>query len=319
MQVRQVQTIPEGMTTTAPLVVILLATHNGIDWLDEQLASIEGQTHSRIDVLVSDDMSTDGTVERLRYWARRWRKGRFYVRTAMTGAAAENFRSLLVNCELIAEFYAFADQDDIWLPGKLAVGIRALEHATEPALYGGATLILRDGAIEGTSPHFHRPPDFRNALVQSIAGGNTMMFNRRAFEALQKAAARTGFVSHDWFAYMIVSGIGGEVVYDPTPQLLYRQHGRNVQGANTGWKARLGRLMLAISGRFATWNDINLEGLRECREMLSFPAQRALDEFSRARRGSLIGRIQQLRRSGVFRQTRFGQLSLFAACVLRKM
>lgn len=319
MQLRQIQTRTEEILQTCPLVVVLLATHNGIEWIDEQLASIEGQTHARVDVLVSDDMSTDGTVERLRYWATRWRKGRFFVRTAMCGSAAENFRTLLINCELVADYYAFADQDDIWLPGKLTAAIESLKVYFEPALYGASTLILRDGVVAGTSPLFQRSPDFRNALVQSIAGGNTMMLNRRAFEALSTAAARTGFVSHDWFAYMIVAGIGGKVIYDPVPHVLYRQHESNVQGANTGWNARLSRIRQALAGRFVTWNDINLEGLRECREMLTFPAQRALDEFSHARRGSMFRRLQQLRRSGVFRQTTLGQMSLFAACLARKI
>ena len=83
------------------------------------------------------------------------------------------------------------------------------------------------------SPLFRRPPSFRNALVQSLAGGNTMVLNRPARDLVALASRRARFVSHDWWAYLLVTGAGGAVHYSAKPLVRYRQHAHNLVGANT--------------------------------------------------------------------------------------
>ena len=90
----------------------------------------------------------------------------------------------------------------------------------------------------GLSPLFTRPPAFQNALVQSLGGGNTMVFNRAAKKILQEAAA-IDVVLHDWWVYQLVSAAGGMVHYDPRPMLKYRQHSDNLIGSNLGWRSAL--------------------------------------------------------------------------------
>src|SRR5690606_26251104 len=94
---------------------------------------------------------------------------------------SENFRSLIKRPAETA-FLAYADQDDVWKPDKLSAAIARIEQAGPgPVLYCSRTeLIDQDGAPLGMSPLFSRPPDVRNAILQSIAGGNTMVMNRAA-------------------------------------------------------------------------------------------------------------------------------------------
>lgn len=302
-------------------LAVLLATYNGARFLDEQLRSLAEQDWPGIDVWASDDGSSDGTVEILERWRARWAKGTFVLRDGPRQGAYANFRALLTGAPIDAAFVAFCDQDDIWLPGKTRVSVAALRGAgCTPALFGSRTVIVdEDDEPVGLSPRFAKPPHFRNALVQSICGGNTMTLNRPAFDALRAAAQRCEFVAHDWFAYQIVTAVGGAAIYSADPLVRYRQHTGNVVGSNAGTRARLARLRLALDGRFAAWTDTNLTALRACRSMLSAEAIETLEQFERARAGSLASRLSGLRRAGVYRQTAAGQMSLYLACALGKM
>ncbi len=225
------------------------------------------------------------------------------------------------NPAIDADFVAFWDQDDVWLADKTRVAVAALErHGRRPALYCARTIIVdAEGQELSRSPLFRRPPDFANALVQNIGGGNTMVLNRAAYDLVRQAALRTSFISHDWFAYLIVTGAGGHVIYDEHPHVRYRQHGRNLVGSNQGWDARLERIKAAFGGRFTRWNDGNVEALDVCRDLLTPTAAAMFDRFRHARSGPLLDRLVNLWRSGVYRQTALGQVSLYAAGLLGKL
>jgi hypothetical protein len=226
---------------------------------------------------------------------------------------------LICNEEIAAEYFAFCDQDDIWEPDKLERAVRWMEEgqdAARPLLFCSRTLtVTENGTPVGHSPLFRRLPSFRNALVQSIAGGNTMLLNRAARDLVALASSGTGFVSHDWWAYMIVTGAGGTVHYSATSFVRYRQHGGNVVGANNSWWARLIRLRSLFRGRFARWNEQNIDGLERNRDLLTPDALMVLDAFAQARRRNILSSALFLRRSGVYRQT-FASTALLRVSVL---
>ena len=297
-------------------VAILLATKNGAAFLDDQLRSLAAQAHPLIDIWASDDGSTDGTLAILSDWRGRWNKGSFGIREGPGSGFADNFRTLICNEAADADFFAFCDQDDLWQADKLATALAWMRtrDASLPLLFCSRTLtISQSGDVIGMSPLFSRPPSFRNALVQSLAGGNTMVLNRAARDLVARASRRARFVSHDWWAYLLVTGAGGVVCYSPKPLVRYRQHAENLVGANTSWKARLARLRLLFGGQFARWTEMNLAGLEKNRDLLTSDATAALELFGRARKRSLLASMASLRKSGVYRQTLKGTLALWAA------
>lgn len=302
-------------------LAVLLATYNGARFLDAQLRSVIAQDWAAIDVVASDDCSSDSTPGLLASWQPIWNKGDFTVISGPRRGFAGNFRKLLAEAEVDAEYVAFCDQDDIWLSDKTKVAVAALDaHGSRPALYCARTLITDvDDREISLSTLFRKTPDFANALVQSIGGGNTMVMNRAAYDLLREAAKRTDFVSHDWFAYLIVSGAGGKVIYSETPHVRYRQHGANLIGSNLGVRARIDRARFALSGRYVGWNNLNMSALAACRDLLTPDAAAKFDRFCQARNGRLPERIVNLWRSGVYRQTAIGQLSLYLAGLLGKL
>jgi glycosyltransferase involved in cell wall biosynthesis len=302
---------------------VLLATYNGEAYLAAQLESLAAQGVGDLDVWASDDGSTDGTQKILRDWACRWPKGRFELLQGPRRGFAANFVSLLQNEAVEADYFAFSDQDDLWDPDKLVCAIAWMESepASAPRAYGGRTrLVSADGArVLGLSPLFSHQPDFRNAIVQSIAGGNTMVVDRAARELLARSTRRADIVAHDWWTYIIVTGAGGRFRYDPEPGISYRQHGGNAIGSNDGWRARMERLRRMLRGVFREWNETNFVALSANADLLSGEARQVLERFQAMRTSPLPSRLSHLRQSGIFRQTRLGNLGLYVACALGRV
>lgn len=294
---------------------------NGEEFLQQQLDSYRAQTHSDWELLASDDGSQDASVSLLERFAERSPQSVTIVK-GPGGGFWRNFMSLVNGCDSAADVFAYSDQDDIWNPEKLSRAIAWLSTipADVPALYFTRTeLMSRGGTSEGMSPLFERPPSFRNALVQNIGGGNTMAFNRAGLQAIRSMPPDASIVSHDWWTYQIVTGVGGVAYYDPRPSLRYRQHGGNVVGSNVGLKARLVRVRAFAGGRVVAWNDVNLAVLGRVRHLLTTENQATLDDFTAARGAAMHRRLLLLRRSGVYRQSLVENVGLFGGALLRRV
>ncbi|BDM24267.1 glycosyltransferase family 2 protein [Pseudomonas sp. LRP2-20] len=303
-------------------VAILMCTYNGAAFLQDQLESFACQSHTRWTLYVSDDASTDATRQMLADYQQRWGDNRIKVFDGPCQGFAKNFISLLKRPEVQGRFYAFSDQDDVWFKDKLERSVACLvQHsASRPALYCSRTRLVdvsRNAA--GFSPLFSRPPSFRNALVQSLAGANTMLINQAARDVLIQLPEDAHIVAHDWLAYMLVTACGGDAVYDAQPSLEYRQHGNNLIGGNNRLVDRLRRLRKMLSGRFVEWNDANLRILQAMQPLLTQENRNVLEHFAVGRRSGFARRLCEFRRSGVYRQTFVGNITLIIAALLARI
>ena len=308
------------MASERQTAAILMATFNGARFLDQQLQSLADQQWGAIDILVSDDGSKDDTLDILARWRRNWAKGRFDIVEGPRRGFAENFRSLLTNTTIDAAYVAYCDQDDIWQADKISAAVAALSGHPRPALYCSRTqYVSEDGTHRGYSPLFTKAPSFRNAIVQSIGGGNTIVMNRPAFALVAESARRTGFVSHDWWAYLMVSGAGGDVIYDPVSHIAYRQHGSNLVGENVTFRAKFDRVVRMFGGRFSAWSTQNIAGLSACADLLTPDSRAVLAHFIDARRSSPLGNIRAILQSGIHRQTLVGNIALVVQAAAKRL
>jgi glycosyltransferase involved in cell wall biosynthesis len=304
-----------------PKVAILLGTYDGQDYLVEQLDSFAAQTHSNWEVWVSDDGSEDDTLKILKTYQKQW-PGCLSISLGPGQGFAPNFLSLTCNPDIQADYYAYSDQDDIWEADKLDRAVSWLQTipAHIPALYCSRTRLVDKNNHEiGLSPLFSRPPGFTNALAQNLGGGNTMVFNNATRVLLREAGEKMVIVTHDWWAYLVVTGCGGKVFYDRTPTLRYRQHGGNLVGMNDTWAARSTRIRMLWGNRFRNWNDIHIAALHKLQHHLTPENRQTLQRFAKARQMSLIPRLFNLKRSKIYRQTTLGNLGLIAAAIFNKI
>ncbi|MCD5982668.1 glycosyltransferase family 2 protein [Pseudomonas sp. CDFA 610] len=308
--------------TSLPRVAILMCTYNGAAYLSEQLDSFSAQTFPNWVLYVSDDASTDDTNRILAEYQARWGKDRMVIFNGPCNGFAENFISLVQRTEIEADYFAFSDQDDVWFRDKLERSVARLDPLGEsaPALYCSRTRLV-DAKLNviGISPLFRKPPSFRNALVQSLAGANTMLINQSARDLLMRLPHKPSLIVHDWLTYLLVTGCGGYVFYDSDPTLYYRQHGGNLIGANASTRDRLLRLRKMLTGRFIVWNDANVSILRGMEQSLTDECRMLLDHFDNGRRSGFFQRVSTFKKAGFYRQTLRGNMSLVLAVCLRKV
>jgi glycosyltransferase involved in cell wall biosynthesis len=307
------------------LVAILMGTHNGARFLPEQFDSLELQTHQNWLLIVSDDGSTDDTVKILKAYQAKWPAGKLIIKEGPKSGFCANFLSLSCDSGIKADYYAFCDQDDVWLPGKLEGAVANISayqvhrDVTLPYLYCGRTAyVASDLKPLGLSPLFVFPPSFRNALIQSIAGGNTMVFNQRVKDMLERVGV-VDVPSHDWWVYQLTSAADGLVYYDKTPQILYRQHSQALIGGNISVLAKLKRFAMLLQGRFFHWTNQNLVALSCAKDEISKSNSDVLALFVALRDAKLKDRFRLLEVCGLYRQTWGGTISLVFAALLRKL
>ena len=303
-------------------IAIFLGTYNSRCYLRQQLASIENQSYPHWFLFAADDKSEDNTLEILHDFSDA-AAGRAYISCrARNIGVRKNFLNLLCSPKINAPYYAFCDHDDIWEQDKLERAIAwlgAVDPET-PAFYCSRTLaVSADNKIIGLSPNFKKPPAFQNALVQSLAGANTMVFNHAARKLAMKAGPDVEIACHDWWMYILVSGAGGLVHYDPEPTIRYRQHANNFIGANNSWYARFLRIVMLFKGRFKGWNDGHIASLAPVEHLLTKKNRRVLATFKAVRQSSSLGRVVALQRSGLYRQTWLGQIGLYMAAICKKL
>jgi glycosyltransferase involved in cell wall biosynthesis len=299
-----------------------MATFNGEKFLTEQLDSLQAQAATSWRLYVSDDGSTDATLDIIQRYQSKWSADKIQYRLGPQKGFAQNFLSLACDPDIKADYFAFCDQDDVWLPEKLSVAIEHIARESSTGqlyAYGGRTTYTDENLKQtGMSPLFVFPRTFRNALIQSIAGGNTMVFNQATKTLLEKV----GMVptpSHDWWLYQLVTGAGGVMYYDPKPYIFYRQHDRSLVGSNTSLKSLLIRFGMLLNGRFKKWTDQNIQSLNQAINFLKPEHIQTLKLLEKMRNANFNDRLRLIQVCGLYRQTKRGTFSLAIASMLGKI
>jgi len=310
-----------GLTAPSqPRVHILMAVYQGEAYLAQQLASLSTQTHTNWRLWAGMDCTPNGQ-DQSRNILRASAQSPTFVEGPRNGAAA-NFISLM-GAAPAGDIWALCDQDDVWLPHKLARAVSKLNAFASdvPTLYCARTLIADQHLCHARlSKRRCRAPSFENALVQNIASGNTIVLNGAATQLVSDIIKKVDMpLIHDWWLYQLITGVGGRIIFDDAPVLLYRQHPQNVIGANDSWGARMARIHLIFRGIWAGWTDRNIATLQSIEGHLSPRNRQKLALFARARRAPLLRRLWGLRRSGIYRQGHPASIVMWLAAALGRL
>ncbi|MCZ0962441.1 glycosyltransferase [Paracoccus benzoatiresistens] len=296
-----------------------MATHNGERFLVDQLASIARQSHRDWRLLISDDSSTDRSRQIIGDFIRTRPEGQVTLVEGPGRGATENFRSLLRQADLGCSYLAFSDQDDVWEQDHLSRALEILSRLSVSLAVYGCRMQICDENLKpiGLSEQPAAPLAFRNALVQNMLSGNTMVMTSAAAHLLQKAECQVGPVPvHDWWAYQMITGAGGAAILDAAPGVLYRQHDSNVIGLDRGLRALSARIREHLGGRYKSWAWQNSAALRAGAAFLTPENRRCLDAFTRALSAPLPQKIAGLRRSGIYHQGRRDRLAFWMLVAL---
>lgn len=225
-------------------ILILLSSYNGEKYINEQLDSILHQDGIDYHVLIRDDGSIDSTTDILKKYKEVY-SDQIDVEYGQNIGWKKSFFEL---CKIAEsdygqyEYFAFADQDDIWLPQKLYVAVNALSTVANPVkLYFSNLYYYKDGKSYGKIWHKKPIQSPKRCLLFNYATGCTIVFSKTLLKLIvQKDPSIVA--PHDYWAYQTAM-LCGETLADENAYIYYRQHDNNQIGSKTGyldvWKRRI--------------------------------------------------------------------------------
>ena len=308
-------------------IACVLAYYNGHKYVLNQIQSIIDQkiNNAELHIFISDDKSTEpfpdlkninmDNINNLCI---------FYRKLEKNLGHSENFLYSLKSINSEYDFYCYSDQDDIWINNKLTRSIKIIKKLPNemPRLYCGRTIYYDQNCenILGYSIVFKKNPSFKNALIQNIAGGNTMVFDKPAKDIIIKSLrSDINISSHDWWTYLLISGAGGAVYYDKVPLVKYRQHKNNIHGSNISLKGIIFRIYHLYFGTLRDWISSNIFALQGNSLLLTKENLFVLERFIKIRDKSIFKRFRYYKSLGIYRQTLIGNIAIFIAIIFRRV
>lgn len=240
------------MTVKLPKVAVLLAAYNGMRWIEDQVASILEQSGVEVTIYISVDTSTDGTEAWCARLATNLSNVILLPSVGRFGGASRNFFRLIRDVDVgNFEFFAFADQDDIWYADKLQRAVSLLEQQRSDAYSSNVTAFWLDGKTRLLDKA--QPQVAWDYLFEAAGPGCTYVLTRRLLESIKLSVltnwdALQGVSLHDWFFYAYARSHGYRWFIDSMPSMDYRQHDSNQVGANTGLRSLVARYKTINNG-----------------------------------------------------------------------
>lgn len=196
-----------------------MATYNGELYLDEQLRSILNQLGEQDELIISDDHSTDSTLQKIKSFGDL--RIKLFINSGKKGPVG-NFENALQQAS--GDVIFLADQDDIWLPHKVKTSLAFLQQVD---------LVLSDAiVINGSGEVVHNSfykknysgKGFLFNWVNNSYLGCCMAFNKNVLNYVMPFPEKIAM--HDIWIGLNASFVG-KCLHLKEPLIKYRQHGKN--------------------------------------------------------------------------------------------
>ena len=280
-----------------------------------------GQQGVQVDLKVRDDGSKDDTCAIVEKLSAQYPERIQLLRGENLGLNA-SFFELINSAAEGYDYYSISDQDDVWLPDKLQMAVKALEEekngSHEPLLFASTSYLAEDDLKPyGQTRRQIRPFNIYNTVIQNICPGHTQVMNPELLKLVQRNwdVGRI-YVYDSWI--MNMAQLYGKIVFSNTSMTLYRQHRDNQLGSGSG---SVGQLM--ESGKRIS----NSHGMRYRRQIAYFleTNEQKLSELGFAweirdflQAESLIDRLRYSLHGKLYRQKKIETLAFYAAVIAGK-
>lgn len=212
-------------------VAVVMSTYNGAKYVKEQIDSILNQTYKNIELVIRDDGSSDNTVKIIEGYQKKYTNIKLI--TGKNLGFIKSFFELLRLAE--ADYYSYADQDDVWMPNKIELAVKELNKLdnSKPNLSFGNSDYYDENMNLMSEGEKHRKYSFRMALFACVTQGMTMTINKTTRDLIVKNPPKTCFF-HDWWTYLICVGMGN-IAYTDVTTVKYRRMKTNATVEGQGY------------------------------------------------------------------------------------
>lgn len=220
-------------------ISIALATYNGESFLSQQLDSLADQTYPIKEIIISDNESTDKTIEIITAYQKI-----LPIKLLINPVKGvnSNFFNAIDLCA--SDFIAICDQDDIWHPEKLAKLVESITASNEIQLVYGRSICIdeNDSLIEApsalipswTKQQFHDSP--LNFIYQNCISGHAMLFRKKLIAVGKESLPQN--LMYDWWL-AVKASCKGHVVWNAEAITYHRIHAKNTHNSNNRYKKKL--------------------------------------------------------------------------------
>lgn len=283
------------------MVQVLMSTYNGEKYLKEQLDSLLNQSYKDIKILVRDDGSKDRTVEILDEYSKKYPEKIKCVYGDNIGVIA-SFLELINLSDDNYKYFAFCDQDDIWLKEKVEKAVEKMKDDI-PFMYF-SNKILVDEKLNVLKKENYTPEiSLENSIIENLATGCTVVINKKLIDAVKnKKINKEKILMHDWVLFIIANMIG-EIYFDSNAYIYYRQHSNNVVGIETNKIKKIKKRMKNLKNRKkdALKNQV-LEILKIAEEKIE--KEKYIKIFEIVKANNILQRYRMLMKNNIKRQNR---------------
>lgn len=215
-------------------VDVIMATYNGEKYINEQIESILNQTHQNIQLIISDDCSTDRTREILKQYEQNEKIKIFYQEKNL--GYIKNFEFLLKKVE--NDLYMLSDQDDVWENEKIEKAVEKLRRENLDLVFGDLEVV--DENLNTIYKSFDKYMKIDRKINKCIGNyklqylyncitGCTILSKKEFLNRILPLPANSKYMLHDYWMGLIVS-LYGKIGYISKTYIKYRQHGNNQVG-----------------------------------------------------------------------------------------
>ncbi len=312
-------------------ISVAMATCNGEKHLPDQLRSIAEQTHPPDELVVSDDASNDQTLKVVREFADSTPFPVVVMENANRLGVIGNFSNAIRRCT--SDWIALSDQDDLWLPNKLATLLAVCDKPAVGLVFSDAALCDQSGAQTGATQwgrlgfgraarnQFRRDP-FDALLKFNVVTGMSMMMRASLRELVLPIP--DGWIHDEWIA-LLASAMGDVRLID-RPLVHYRQHtGQQIGGAVNGILGQLRYARLNMNAAYMNSmarrsrqaaDRLSADGLKLRRPDAAHLLQMKAEHFTR-RVDPRLGMVWRDWRSGAYHRFGYGLKGVLQDLLLR--
>lgn len=215
---------------------ILLATYNGEKFVKEQIESILNQTYENFNLIISDDASTDNTLNILEEYEKKDTRIKVFKKERNEGLI-DNFEFLLKN--VTSDYFMFSDQDDIWKKDKIEKSINKLKEENSGLVYTDLEIV--DEKLNVIYPSYWKYKqiykkiikynNFEALYLNNFVTGCTILAKSKYIKDILPLPRNSKFVLHDYWTALIISA-KDKISYVEEPTIQYRQHKNNRVGSS---------------------------------------------------------------------------------------
>jgi rhamnosyltransferase len=231
---------------------VLLATYNGAEYIKEQLESILSQEDVDITLFISDDNSTDTTVNIVKEYQERYQNIILLPVQKRMGSASQNFFRLILDVDFDSyDYISLADQDDIWYPNKLKRASLAINNKKLDGYASNVIAFWENGEqklIDKSNTEVAWDYMFGSAGPGCTIVLPVQIANKFKQELSKNQTIAQKIDLHDWLIYTYIRSNQLKWWVDSEASMLYRQHDNNEFGANSGLKTFFERWKKARNG-----------------------------------------------------------------------